>query len=1689
MTEKRPRQKVRPLSKRLTRRRFLGATVGGAALSLTTRQRTALGGVASSQGTAARSDQRESTSPSSQSTLLATGDPPILILTDSSSSNPYGAYLGEILKAEGITSFETSNLSSLSTGLLAGRSVVVLAEGSPSSAQITLLDDFVASGGGLVAMRPASGLDSILGINRQSGTVDEGYIRITNQPVGGGLYDQTMQIHGSSSNYSLAGASSIADLYSSRTSSTGRPAASIANHGAGRAAMLSYDLARSVVLTRQGDPSNADVDVDGDGIIRSVDLYNGWVDLERSSVPQADIQQRLFIRLIEAVSPAAHPRIWYFPGTAPTVLVATGDAHANPNSYYQNMVDAFSQRGMGITFYLTTSGPSRGQVSNWMSQGFDFAPHPYVDGGYLSGYQISFDDFINDYGFAPRTARTHQVRWTGWNEAASTAASVGSQMDFNSYQWGTWLNTPSGPARGYINGSGLPMRFADANGAILPIYQQHTSLVDEELAPEVGVAGLTLSSALNISHQTIDESVNGYHTAIVTQYHVDYFAWGGVNAWVLGTTDYALQRGAQPLTADEWLSFVQARESTAISNVTSTLNVLSFDLTAGGSGQTMLLPLDHNGSALQEIRRGGSTVSYTSMSINGRLYATIPATSGTYEATYEADTTAPVISGLSAAPTDTTATITWTTDEPASSQVEYGEDTNLGSSASDSSLVESHSIEISDLDPQKTYYYQATSADSSSNAASSQVLTFETLPADAPILNSVTPSVTTEGSQQSVTLGGQNFQTGATAAIASTPLLSVQVLDSTTIQATVPGTVQVGTHPISVTNPDGQSATLVNAFQVLAAPPLLISVSPVIATANDVVTLTGDRFASGATVLIGSTPANNPVVVDSQQMTITVPLSIPEGLYGVTVTNPDGQSSTLASALTVSPLPSVGHTTASDFAPGTTAGTEVVSGGAARDGAVRLENAGFSDPFDGTSLDPTLWTSGNWQTDGSVQIANGILSVSGAWVRSVATLPFSAVTMNMTFGTTAWQNAGLSRSDNLDAPWFLFGVPGWDTSRVYARYNTGSSSGDIPLDGLIGDPHDYRIEYRAGLVSFLVDGQLVHEVAATIGDPPAIWLSVGSTGAPLAIDSVTLESFAPSGTFLSPALDAAETVTWQQLIVDANVPVGTALAIRARTSHDAQSWSPWSSSHSNFPIDITTLPAAQFLQYELDESTSDPLSSPMVESVSASYESSAGPTPNSVIVSPQTTTLEPGETEQFSAEAYDSNGLLIPGAVFDWSVVNGGGSIDASGLFTAGSILGDFTDTVVASTGGNSGTATVTVQAAPGPQITTISPSSATVGEMITMTGQNFDPGATVDIGAVPANAVTFLGDQTLTFDVPSLSVGTYDVTVTNEDSQSATSVGGLTVVPTITPIQVTQSTVADFSSGTLSDTEIANSVDGELLLVAGFIDDFDGSRLANRSWRTGSYGSPNTIDVNGNGQAIVTNGFIESKPNLSATAVTARLIFEPNGQPFINFGFGPRGSLDAPWFLFGNTTFNTEGIFARSNTGSFYQDTFIPSVGVGEEHEFTIQRFPNRVVYLVDGAEVATHFVAEPANTADLGIWFSAANASHTITADWIRVDEFPTSGTFTSDTIDAGATTSWQDVAGEVSLPPGTAVNVRLRSSDDGSNWSAWSGPVALAASPQSATVPAGRYVQYELELIGDSSATPVVESITLSGEQSSG
>lgn len=100
------------------------------------------------------------------------------------------------------------------------------------------------------------------------------------------------------------------------------------------------------------------------------------------------------------------------------------------------------------------------------------------------------------------------------------------------------------------------------------------------------------------------------------------------------------------------------------------------------------------------------------------------------EETASADMTAPLISGIGTVNLGiSSTTISWVTSESATSQVEYGTSTAYGTQTqTDTSLVISHEVLITNLEPGTTYYFRVISSDPYGNSSSSSANVFMSAP-------------------------------------------------------------------------------------------------------------------------------------------------------------------------------------------------------------------------------------------------------------------------------------------------------------------------------------------------------------------------------------------------------------------------------------------------------------------------------------------------------------------------------------------------------------------------------------------------------------------------------------------------------------------------------------------------------------------------------------------------------------------------------------------------------------------------------------------------------------------------------------------------------------------------------------------------------------------------------------------------
>ncbi|WP_426244008.1 DUF4082 domain-containing protein [Nocardioides sp. LHG3406-4] len=655
---------------------------------------------------------------------------PIALVT--SDANRSSSYLAEIARAEGLNEFATIKNTDLSAASLAAYSVVVLGDVAITDAHVTALTAWVNSGGNLVLMRPDPRLLPLAGLTAQAGTVANGYLRVdaATEP-GAGITTETMQFHGTANRYALSGATSVAELFTTATAGTGQPAVAWRSVGSsgGQVATFAYDLAQSVIWTRQGNPAWAGTNRDTLLPNRSNDQFFGgastdWVNLAKVAIPQADEQQRLLANLATVMvrDRLPLPRFWYFPSTHKAVLVATGDDHANGGTQGRmSTYNAASPAGCTVSrwecprfsSYVFPGSPlTNGQASTFTSQGFEVGLHPQngcTNYTSLANLQDTYTAQLAEWKAkytavpAPTTSRYHCIVWSDWASQPKAQLAAGIRLDTNYYYFpGSWV----ADRPGFMTGSGMPMRFTDTDGSLIDVFQAATQMTDESEQSYPFTPDTLLDRALGPL---------GYYGAFTANLHTD-------NATTFEDTQVlasAQERGVPVITAKQLLTWVDGRNASSYSNTSWSGSTLTFTVNvgAGASQLTGMVPTTGpGGRTLTTLSRSGLAVPYSLMTVKGQQYAVFAASSGGHVAEYADGGSAAIAGARTTEVSSDTATLAWQTDAPASSTVLLGSTPqSLSPSATVAELTGRHLVSLDGLAAGRRYHYRlrSTAADGS----------------------------------------------------------------------------------------------------------------------------------------------------------------------------------------------------------------------------------------------------------------------------------------------------------------------------------------------------------------------------------------------------------------------------------------------------------------------------------------------------------------------------------------------------------------------------------------------------------------------------------------------------------------------------------------------------------------------------------------------------------------------------------------------------------------------------------------------------------------------------------------------------------------------------------------------------------------------------------------------------------------
>ncbi|MGB7217219.1 MAG: IPT/TIG domain-containing protein [Vicinamibacterales bacterium] len=726
-------------------------------------------------------------------------------------------------------------------------------------------------------------------------------------------------------------------------------------------------------------------------------------------------------------------------------------------------------------------------------------------------------------------------------------------------------------------------------------------------------------------------------------------------------------------------------------------------------------------------------------------------------------------------------------------------------------------------------------------------------------VTSITPNSDSSLGRATVTIGGTGFTNRTTVSIGGVAATNVTMVTGTVITAATaahgPGTVDV-----TVRNPDGQTSTLPNSFTFVGAPPPTVaSVAPASGSSvgGSLVTIGGTGFENGTTVTVGGVPAS--IVFNGFNATslrvVTGPHS--PGPVDVVVTNSDGQAATRsngfaytnAAAPTISSISpssgsSLGGTTVFVSGTGFASGATVTIGGVSAPVATAISSSGFlfattgahatgtvdivvtnpdgqsatrpggfvytAAPPSVTSIEPSSGPTGG----GTAITITGTNFAAGATVVIDSVNATSVVFVNSTTMTATTAAHGAGTTDivvtNPDAQLgrlqraFVYGSPTVTAVTPASGPITGGTTLTITgADFVTGD-----IVTIGGVAATSVLVVNLGTITATTSAHAAGVVDVvvtnnGQGGAQPNSFTYFNPVLAPTVTGIAPtsgptAGGTPVTITGTNFVTGATVALGGVAAINATV------------------VNATTITA-----------TTGPHAAGIVDVVVTNADTQRGTRASSFTYVPPPVVAS---VVPLSGPMAGGTSVTITGSNFA-----AGATVAIGGVPAAGVVVVDAT-TITATTGAHAAGLVNVVVTNPdaqsgtrvnsfryfnpllAPTVMAITPASGPTsgGTSVTVTGTNFVAGATVAIGGLAATAPVVVNATRMTATTGAHAAGTFDVAVTNTDTQVGILQNSFTFVlppPTVTAILPAAGSTQGSTSVTITGT---NFVSGATVTIGG---------------------------------------------------------------------------------------------------------------------------------------------------------------------------------------------------------------------------------------------------------------------------------
>ena len=552
-------------------------------------------------------------------------DPPDLSSYVAEMFNTWGLVLYQIVAPEKLPHLDP-----------AATPVVVCPASRREESHVDHLLGYARRGGTIVCFEPDGTLAEAAGLEREGEKEIPVRLRITGQPAAG-IAGERLPVVGSACTYGYAPEVQVLGYLCHPDRCVGESAGITASVvGRGRIVAFAFDLALCVLLLRQGDPDRAEVIPQGDGCARPSHLATPLGPSDSGWIPFADLMSRLLVDTVRHHLPLPAPLLWHLPGTAPGILLYSGDEDNAKVDFTEQEFAAVSAGGGRMNLYIIPirTQSTAADVRRYLAT-HDVGPHPdlrKLDGHPVSDRVAEFARqirmFRERFGVPARSLRNHCTAWAGYLEPVEAMEKVGVGMDANYFSGTYGRAREDAPYAAF--GAAMPMRFCRPDGRLIDVFQQHTHLADDVMFGNS-------ACSYRLSPEVFAGVLDRIYGDIKTRFHTPYAVCIHPGNWARFSRPQgeellrqANERRFPVWSFDQWLGFWKARDTWRFEGIAwkGTALQLSIEGEASQEGLCIAVPVHHGATSLKQVRLDGQIAEWQSVRRYGEDLVLLPIPEG-----------------------------------------------------------------------------------------------------------------------------------------------------------------------------------------------------------------------------------------------------------------------------------------------------------------------------------------------------------------------------------------------------------------------------------------------------------------------------------------------------------------------------------------------------------------------------------------------------------------------------------------------------------------------------------------------------------------------------------------------------------------------------------------------------------------------------------------------------------------------------------------------------------------------------------------------------------------------------------------------------------------------------------------------------------------------------------------------------